>query len=88
MSTNTKLAEALAAMLLAGCMPEPPKKTSDYDQCLRAELFQACIKSVPAGPQAAKYNDWSEVVEECGNQASYQSVRPVTQIKKECRADE
>jgi hypothetical protein len=36
------------------------------------------MRSLPAGPQAAKYNDWSEVVSECGTQAQALAARGFT----------
>lgn len=80
---TTKLAAFALVAALAGC----DTRTEAYDQCIRAELFQACLAAVPAGPQATKYNDWDEVVSECGTQARTMSVRPVKAIKEGCRAD-
>ena len=57
------------------------------DQCMRVVRFDACMKALPAGPQSAKYNDWAEVVEECGSQARYMSLRLREHVKPECRAD-
>ena len=77
-----RAAFAMSLLLLAGCgeyaTPEP-------DQCLRAELFKSCMASLPAGPQATKYNDWDEVVSACGSQAYYQSLRRPANIAKECK---
>lgn len=56
----------LFVVLLVGCSPPEWGIT---DQKLRQELFFKCMKSLPAGPTATKYNDWDEVVAECGNQA-------------------
>jgi len=87
---TAKLAALACAVALAGCddrQQEVAKRTEAYDQCARAELFQACLAAVPAGPQATKYNDWDEVVSECGTQARTMSVRPVKAIKEGCRAD-
>ena len=52
-------------LLAAGCnAPQwgPEKK-------LQQELFFKCMKHLPAGPSATKYNDWDDVVSECGTQA-------------------
>lgn len=67
---------AAAAALLSGCDGEPIAKW-EPDQELRAKLFKDCMSALPAGPVATKYNDWDEVVAECGNQAYYQSLRKV-----------
>lgn len=75
---------ALALALLAGCVPKTPPKTWTYDQCVRADLFQACLRAVPAGPTATKYNDWDEVVEQCADAAGAQSVRKAGTVKPEC----
>ncbi len=71
--------------LLAACEPSPDAATSD--QCLRAELFQQCMKALPAGPQVTKYNDWNEVVNACESATYYQSLRARRSIKPECRID-
>ena len=55
------------------------------DQCIRAQLFQQCLKTVPAGPEKTKYNDWDEVVSACGEQAYYQSIRPIGNIQPSCK---
>lgn len=61
---------------LAGCQQAIPERW-EPNQELRAKLFQDCLKSLPAGPVATKYNDWSEVVDSCGSAAYYQSLRKV-----------
>ena len=55
------------------------------NQCLRREIFNECMKILPAGPLATKYNDWDEVVAECGSQAYYMSQRIKSTIPAECR---
>ena len=79
-----RLYALLASVLLAGCTPELPKKTWTYDQCLRAQIFQSCLRALPAGPASTKYNDWDEVVEQCEDAASMQSVRKAGTVKPEC----
>lgn len=76
------LAIIALAMSLAAC-DEPPR--TQTNQCLRAELFKQCMAILPAGPLATKYNDWNEVVSECGSQAYYQSMRKSETIPMECR---
>lgn len=75
---------AAALLVLAGC-EKIAEQQSHPDQCLRRQLFEACLAKVPQGPQATHFNDWSEVVSECGSQAYYLSIRSVQQISKECR---
>lgn len=79
----------LLVAALAGCgkAKEAMEASTIADQCLRVELFHRCLAALPAGPQAAKYNDWDEVVSECGSQAFYQSLRRREFVKPECRAD-
>lgn len=72
-------ASLLTAMLAGGCAD-----TTGPDQCLRREIFQQCMKALPAGPQATKYNDWDEVVSQCESAAYYQSLRKKAHIKAEC----
>ena len=55
------------------------------NQCLRREIFNECMKILPSGPVSTKYNDWDEVVSECGNQAYYMSHRIKSTIPPECR---
>lgn len=69
-------------LMLVGCKDLP---RTEADQCLRAKLFKDCLESLPKGPEVVKYNDWDEVVEACGQQAYYQSIRLSSHIKPECR---
>ena len=57
------------------------------DQCLRREITNECMKSLPAGPVATKYNDWDEVVSECRQNGYYMSIRKRKFVKPECQAD-
>lgn len=75
---------ALIGLLSVGC-DRAPMETREADQCLRAELFEKCMNLLPAGPDETVYNDWDEVVSECGTQAYYQSIRYVSKIKDGCR---
>lgn len=72
----------LAAILLVGCQSN---ELSVVDQCMRREIFQQCMKALPAGPQTTKYNDWGEVVSQCESVAYYQSLRKRKFIKPECQ---
>ena len=72
----------LLCLLMLGCAK--PEEISAHDQCLRVELFQQCMASLPAGPVATKYNDWDEVVAQCERVAYFQSIRPRLGIKPEC----
>lgn len=72
-------ASLLTAVLAGGCA-----ESTGPDQCLRREIFQQCMKALPAGPQATKYNDWDEVVGKCESVAYYQSLKKKTQITAEC----
>lgn len=62
----------IALLAVAGC-------TQDSDdvvqarKVLRIELFEKCMQLLPDGPQATKYNDWAEVVKQCGTQSYYMS---------------
>ncbi len=70
-------------MVLAGC---EPVQTSVLDQCLRQQLFERCMASLPAGPESTRYNDWDDVVSECEDQAMYASYRSPKFVKAECRS--
>ena len=54
------------------------------DQCLKREIFTECMKILPAGPQATHYNDWDEVVSQCGREALWMSKRRRAFVKPEC----
>lgn len=59
-------------LTLTGCTPpEQPEP----DRQLQREIFMQCLDHAPAGPVATRYNDWSEVIDECGSQAYYLSFR-------------
>lgn len=73
------------AVALSGCKDSPPVEQRTADQCLRAELFQSCMASLPAGPVSTQYNDWDEVVEACDHTSYTQSKRLESQVSKECR---
>jgi hypothetical protein len=72
----------LALVFLSGCT-----ETTATDQCLRREIFFQCLNSLPAGPVATKYNDWDEVVSQCGSEAAFQSIRKKSQITAQCGVD-
>lgn len=75
-------------LLVAACSKNDISKTLEQqvpDQCLRRELFNECMKSLPAGPVATHYNDWDDVVSECRAYAWSASVRYDSVIKKECQ---
>ena len=77
----------IALVLLSGCGDKGVfEDIAEPDQCLRAELFQACLKSLPSGPQVTKYNDWDEVVSSCQSTSYYQSLRGGSLIEPRCKA--
>jgi hypothetical protein len=84
-----KLLLILSVLVLTACSEEVPimKNAHISDQCQRAVIFQQCMQVLPAGPLATKYNDWDEVVSECGRQAFYQSIRNRQYIKPECQGE-
>lgn len=71
-----------AAIALAGC---GEGQTTAVNQCLRIELFQACMASLPAGPVSTQYSDWDEVVDSCESAAYYQARRITATVPLECR---
>ena len=85
---STTLRTRAAALLLAAlasltaCTPEPASQT--LDQCLRLEIFKACMAALPTGPAATKYSDWDEVVHECGYQATNMAWRPAAAVTPAC----
>lgn len=81
-----RLLLAIALLALAGC-EQRPAYVQDWgvNQCLRVELFQACMKSLPAGPKSTQYNDWDEVVAQCERTSYAQALRKLVHIKPECQ---
>ena len=71
--------------ILAACQPKQILDPNIPDQCLRRELFNECMKSLPSGPVATHYNDWDDVVSECRAYAWSVSVRLQSVVKKECQ---
>lgn len=92
---SMKYAIIMACIVLAGCQKtadgtmttELKENTSQINQCIRTEVFYKCLNTVPAGPVATKYNDWSEVVEECSVTARHIAARKYSTIPPECRVD-
>lgn len=83
-----KLILLLLATLLAACTEATPPPSHRWmtDQCLRAELFKACLTTLPKGPErVVNSNDWDEVVGKCDTVSYYQSRRQAEHIKPECR---
>lgn len=78
-----RLAVVIAALALAGCNNPFAAQPICYEvpaneAQVQANLIQ-CLNSVPAGPQATKYNDWAEVVEAC-----QQAARSNVETKRVC----
>ena len=63
----------LTAAMLVGCKVAPPDNW-ETDQVMRRQLFRECMQLLPAGPEKTVYNDWDDVVEECGIQAYRQAL--------------
>ena len=55
------------------------------DQCVREKLFFQCLEKIPEGPRSTHYNDWSEVVNQCGSQAYNLSLKHPSKITGECK---
>lgn len=68
--------------LVCGCSEKPTDTV--VDQCLRQQIFSECLKTVPPGPTTTKYNDWDDVVDSCGNQAYYNSLRTRSFVDPKC----
>lgn len=85
---ESKALTLIVALLLAGCGEafDPAKAAVQSDQCLRVELFKACMASLPKGPERIhNSNDWEEVVAKCDSIAYYQARRPAATIDAKCR---
>lgn len=82
-----KLVLLFSVLALTACGEKPMESRNVVDQCMRNKLFEQCLKIIPAGPLATKYNDWDEVIETCGVEAYRQSLRHHGFVKPECKAD-
>lgn len=60
---------------------EPPCKPVT-DNTVREKLFFRCLSQLPKGPQSVHYNDWAEVVEECGTQARQMATGSICKGEK------
>jgi hypothetical protein len=77
----------LMPLLLVACSKDDKPFIDERvaNLCLQREIFNECMKLLPAGPASTKYNDWDEVVNQCGRQAYYMSIRKESTIPAECR---
>jgi hypothetical protein len=73
----------LLPLILAGCEVHTYDNTAQYDQCLRTELFDACLEV--AKSDTKNIQNLGTVVGECSSAAKYLSQRLGSTIKKECR---
>ena len=60
-------------LIMSGCDNNTLFEDWRIDPELRREIFKECMEILPAGPEETVYNDWDEVVDECGTQAYYMS---------------
>ena len=76
----------LPVLLLAACSKDdkPFIDERESNLCLQREIFNECMKILPAGPLSTKYNDWDEVVKECRYTAYYLAKRRRAVVKPEC----
>lgn len=63
------------------------KSTPKPDQNIREKLFFQCLEKIPEGPRSTHYNDWAEVVDRCGSQAYYLSLRHPKGVDKSINND-
>ena len=59
----------LAVIFTVGLVACDDMPTWRVDRKLQQELFFKCLDKLPPGPSKTKYNDWDEVIEECGSQS-------------------
>jgi hypothetical protein len=67
MMVGARIGMLVLFSLLVGCGIDSQYGVTDKKA--EQELFFKCMEKVPPGPVATHYNDWSEVIEECGQQA-------------------
>jgi len=69
----------VVTLILASCSNGDVETGDSFnviDQCLRQQIFQSCLKSVPSGPTHTNMsNDWDEVISACENAAYFQSLQ-------------
>jgi hypothetical protein len=73
MNTKTLIVALIALLSVTGCVDRMSNTAIQARKDLRISLFEKCMKLLPAGPSETKYNDWDEVVSECGTQSYYMS---------------
>lgn len=73
----------LAAM--QGCDPDQLDSAHAIDICMKRDVFDECMKSLPTGPERTHYNDWSEVVEVCDSRSHWMAYRLKRHIPEGCR---
>ena len=78
-----RLLAIVALALLAGCGDHPQV----VDQCLRREIFQACLVSMQSRQTSTVTNGPSDIVSECASAATYQSYRIRRLVQESCRAN-
>lgn len=67
---------------IVGCGDNPFKEPVYLtDKTLQRQLFFECLERIPSGPKVTTYNDWAEVVEECGRQTTYLARRCVDKCR-------
>jgi hypothetical protein len=84
MKTLKNLKILIGLILITSCEPED---RTIQDRCLQREIFKECMNSLPAGPVSTHYNDWDEVVKECGTIAWSHSRIKRSVVKIECQGD-
>lgn len=73
----------LAIGTMSGCDQLPPPTTTN--ECAREQIFQACLKALPAGPASTHYNDWDDVVDSCESHAYYTAQQIRSTVPLQCR---
>ena len=63
------------------------KSALEPNQNIREKLFFQCLEKIPEGPRSTHYNDWAEVVDRCGSQAYYLSLRHPKGVDKSINND-
>lgn len=69
--------------ILIACAPQSRQPLYGVDQCMRREIFMACLQTVTGGQRTIE--DSGDVVDECESAAQKLSGRQMEYIKDECR---
>lgn len=72
----------LFVVLLLSCDSKPSDRV--LNQCIRAELFQQCMKTLPRPQYVEDTKNHRDTIVECGRQAFFMAIRTRSATPLEC----